>query len=247
MDKLRQSEFRYQVFEAARQEAEDKLIRKVQEASLTSETKHKTRKDLTSYTEKWYRNFMIENYESNLIQLPDDIEPRKTPCKKVTNSEAQTQITPEKLSPGCESSGSEFQVSPESTLKKESDDDKFLEPLPVKKAKVETKMSSMYAPGIPNPMDLEVRKEFTPMVKFVDFNSTTTENALYGPAMIQKVQQTEKSSVVSIANTAVSSEMNSQISVSKDTSKSHFIKRKQSHCNVKRSCGVSYVKKTESK
>ena len=65
--------------------------------------------------------------------------------------------------------------------------------------------------------------------------------------MIQKIQQTEKSSAVSLANTAVSSEMNSQISVSKDTSKSHFIKRKQSHCNVKRSCGVSYVKKTESK
>ena len=96
-------------------------------------------------------------------------------------------------------------------------------------------------------MDLEVRKEFTPMVKFVDFNSSTTENALYGPAMIQKVQNTEKSSAVSLANTAVSSEIISQISVSKDTSKSHFIKRKQSHCNVKRSCGVSYVKKTESK
>ena len=160
-------------------------------------------------------------------------------------------MTPEKVSPE-ESSGSEFVISPESKDKKDSDDDKFLEPLPVKKPKVEkaqaeTKMSSTYAPKIPNPMDLEVRKEFTPMVKFVDFNSATTENALYGPAMIQKVQQTEKSSVVSLANTSASSEMNSQISISKDTSKSHFIKRKQSHCNVKRSCGVSYVKKTESK
>lgn len=87
-------------------------------------------------------------------------------------------------------------------------------------------MSSTYDPNIPNPMDLEVRKEFTPYVKFVDFNSTTTENAMYGPAMIQKVQQTEKASVVSMASTAASSEMNSQISISKDTSKSHFIKRK---------------------
>ena len=121
---------------------------------------------------------MIENYENKLISLPDDIEPpikRITPQKK-SNSEAQTQVTPEKPSPEA-SSGSEFLVSPESNVKKESsDDDKFLEPLPVKKAKVEktqpeTKMSSMYAPTIPNPMDLEVRKEFTPMVKFVDFNS----------------------------------------------------------------------------
>jgi hypothetical protein len=119
----------------------------------------------------------------------------------------------------------------------------------VKKPKVEkeTKMSSNYCPEIPNPMDLDIRKEFTPLAKFVDFNSMTTENALYGPAMIQKVQQNEKSSIVSLANTAASSELNSQVSVSKDTSKSHFIKRKQSHCNVKRSCGVSYVKKSESK
>jgi hypothetical protein len=87
-------------------------------------------------------------------------------------------------------------------------------------------MKSKYAPKIVNPMDLEVRKEFTPMVKFVDFNSTTTENALYKPALIQKVQNTEKSSVVSLTNTAASSEINSQVSVSKDTSKSHFIKRK---------------------
>lgn len=32
-----------------------------------------------------------------------------------------------------------------------------------------------------------------------------------------------------------------------DRSRSHFIKMKQSHCNIKRECGVSYVKKTESK
>jgi hypothetical protein len=65
------------------------LIRKVQEASLTSETKHKTRKDLASNTEKWYKNFMIENYENKLIEYPDDMEPpiKKTPVKK-TNSEA---------------------------------------------------------------------------------------------------------------------------------------------------------------
>jgi len=39
--------------------------------------------------------------------------------------------------------------------------------------------------------------------------------------------------------------MNNQIS--KDLSKGHFIRKKQSTCNVKRICGVSYVKKTESK
>lgn len=32
-----------------------------------------------------------------------------------------------------------------------------------------------------------------------------------------------------------------------DKSRTHFIKQKQSHCNIKRECGVSYVKKTESK
>ena len=33
----------------------------------------------------------------------------------------------------------------------------------------------------------------------------------------------------------------------RDGSKSHFIRKKQSQCNIKRICGVSYVKKTESK
>ena len=114
-------------------------MRKVQEASLTSATKHNSRKDIALTTEKWYKNFMIENYENKLISLPDDIEApikRITPQKK-SNSEAQTQVTPEKPSPE-HSSGSEFLVSPESDPKKDSsDDDKFLEPLPVKKLKVE--------------------------------------------------------------------------------------------------------------
>lgn len=33
----------------------------------------------------------------------------------------------------------------------------------------------------------------------------------------------------------------------KDGEKHHFLKMKQSSCNVKRACGVSYIKLTESK
>lgn len=34
-------------------------------------------------------------------------------------------------------------------------------------------------------MDLSIRDEFTDMIKFVDFSKSNTENALYGPAIIQ--------------------------------------------------------------
>jgi len=52
-------------------------------------------------------------------------------------------------------------------------------------------------------------------------------------------------------STASSEGSNSQFTISKnskaDMSRGHFIHKKQSHCNIKRECGVSYVKKTESK
>ena len=38
-------------------------------------------------------------------------------------------------------------------------------------------------------MDLSIRKNFTPIVNFVDFSKEKTENALYGPALIQSVQK----------------------------------------------------------
>lgn len=89
------------------------------------------------------------------------------------------------------------------------------------------------------------------MVKFVDFKSANTENALYGPALIQKLQEKAPAAGPSqddlLSNTAASSEFLSQASGNADRSKNHFIRKKQSHCNIKRECGVSYVKKTESK
>ena len=123
-----------------------------------------------------------------------------------------------------------------------------------------------------NPMDLEIRDIFTPMVKFVDFRDQTTENALYGPAMIQKKQEKKvaedsgtdgKISALSLSQTASETEglksmtkttqqnstaacsqiLSQQFSL-RDSSKSHFIKKQQSHCNIKRECGVSYVKKS---
>lgn len=108
-----------------------------------------------------------------------------------------------------------------------------------------------------NPMDVTIRDDFTPVVKFVDFNNQNTENARYGPALMQKTQaQAAQTDVAeeapSIASTAESSQIYSQLSLADnpsraDLSKTHFIKKKQSHCNVKRMCGVSYVRKTESK
>jgi hypothetical protein len=64
-------------------------------------------------------------------------------------------------------------------------------------------------------MDTEIRDQFTSYLNFVDFKKQDTENALYKPAMIQKVQNSSPiqiestASVNSIANTAASSEAHS--------------------------------------
>ena len=86
-------------------------------------------------------------------------------------------------------------------------------------------------------MDVSIRDDFTPVVKFVDFNNQNTENALYKPALMQKTQaqaaaQSELAEEApSIASTAESSQIHSQFSItdntlSKDLSKTHFIKKK---------------------
>ena len=60
------------------------------------ETKHKSRKDVTKNTEIWYKSFMLENYENQLIPtLPPELAKKTTPQKK-SNSQVQTQVTPEK-------------------------------------------------------------------------------------------------------------------------------------------------------
>jgi len=65
----------------------------------------------------------------------------------------------------------------------------FLAPLPVKprgrrgKHKAGDSDATFTVPDwIPNPMDVSVRKEFTNVLNFRDFNSMKHENALYGPA-----------------------------------------------------------------
>jgi hypothetical protein len=40
-----------------------------------------------------------------------------------------------------------------------------------------------------NPIDFDIRKIFT---NFVDFKNQKTENVLYGPALVQKIQQERK-------------------------------------------------------
>jgi len=64
-------------------------------------------------------------------------------------------------------------------------------------------------------MDLDIRKQFTPYVKFIDFkNNLNTENALYGPAMMQRLQEqkleiADQNTMVSSRLTTASSEMSS--------------------------------------
>lgn len=43
-------------------------------------------------------------------------------------------------------------------------------------------------------MDLDIRKDFTPYVKFVDFtkNDGSLENQQYGPALMQKKQESKQ-------------------------------------------------------
>ena len=60
-------------------------------------------------------------------------------------------------------------------------------------------------------MDISIRDDFTPVVKFVDFNNEKTENALYKPALMQKTQAHAQTEVAdeapSIASTAESSQI----------------------------------------
>jgi len=64
----------------------------------------------------------------------------------------------------------------------------FLAPLPIKKAfkkAAEVPKGDSFKLDVVNHMDLEIRSLFTPYVKFIDFkNNATTENALYGPALV---------------------------------------------------------------
>lgn len=61
-------------------------------------------------------------------------------------------------------------------------------------------------------------------IDFIDFNNQSTENNSYKPALIQKEQDNLTSKV-----------------------STHFIHKKQSQCNIKRTSGVSYIKPSESR
>lgn len=88
-----------------------------------------------------------------------------------------------------------------------------------------------------NPFDKTLRNQS--VVRFVDFNNLATENNQYKPALIQKEQQKE-----ALADQPPPSQ---PAAASYSSSGTHFIHKKQSQCNIRRSAGVSYVKKSESK
>ena len=77
-------------------------------------------------------------------------------------------------------------------------------------------------PSIINPFNKQIRLQSG--VHFIDFNNQQTENNSYKPALIQREQDN----------------MDAKAST-------HFIHKKQSQCNIKRTAGVSYILKSESK